>query len=263
MLSFLIRCSPTERWRRTVSESLRSALRRHLRLGLTHSEITGLAFVRSLARYLYETQIRPNGNETSQTISDQEFLTTKYTINDLYKLAHPELDSSDIELYTLPVKFILDTVMTQNVLVDFNPKTKKLSAAHFDSEAFLNGSRRILQLKRNGSTLATLPFFLTDFFSLSLVCPVIQDVKNANSNLTRARISLGQLFHTLQDFYSHSNWIEMGHTDVNYLIGLNESIGAVAPPDQATCTADGCTQIEKTCVSTARRTIGSSRRSFV
>ncbi|TNN25931.1 von Willebrand factor A domain-containing protein 7 [Liparis tanakae] len=26
-----------------------------------------------------------------------------------------------------------------------------------------------------------------------------------------ARHSLGQLFHSLQDFYSHSNWVEMGH----------------------------------------------------
>ena len=37
--------------------------------------------------------------------------------------------------------------MTHNTLVDFDSSTKKLSAAHFDSEAFLNGSRRIRQFR--------------------------------------------------------------------------------------------------------------------
>ena len=63
-----------------------------------------------------------------------------------------------------------------------------------------------------------------------------------------ARELLGQLFHTLQDFYSHSNWIEMGKTDINELIGFSETIGTIAGPNQATCTNNGCTRIEKTCV---------------
>ena len=70
-----------------------------------------------------------------------------------------------------------------------------------------------------------------------------------NKDLTNARILLGQSLHTLQDFYSHSNWVEMGKTDINKLIGKNETIGTVAGPNQATCTNNGCTKIEKTCVS--------------
>lgn len=66
--------------------------------------------------------------------------------------------------------------------------------------------------------------------------------------MSYARELLGQLFHTLQDFYSHSNWVEMGKTDINELIGFNETIGVVARPDQSTCTNTGCTKIEKPCV---------------
>ena len=67
--------------------------------------------------------------------------------------------------------------------------------------------------------------------------------------MTNARESLGRLLHTLQDFYSHSNWIEMGNTNINNLIGVKENIGSVADRNQATCTKNGCTKIEKKCVS--------------
>lgn len=66
--------------------------------------------------------------------------------------------------------------------------------------------------------------------------------------MTNAQELLGQLLHTLQDFYAHSNWIEMNKTDINELIGTSETIGKVAGPNQATCTSNGCKRIEKTCV---------------
>ena len=77
---------------------------------------------------------------------------------------------------------------------------------------------------------------------------VVNITRNNSQDLTPARDLLGQLCHTLQDFYSHSNWVEMGQTDINELIGFNETIGSIARPDQSTCTNDGCTRIEKTCV---------------
>jgi len=66
--------------------------------------------------------------------------------------------------------------------------------------------------------------------------------------LSNARQLLGKLFHTLQDFYSHSNWIEMGKTDINTHIGKDELIGNVAASNQATCRSESCTKIEKNCV---------------
>ena len=77
---------------------------------------------------------------------------------------------------------------------------------------------------------------------------VVNNTRDINQDLTHTRELLGQLLHTLQDFYSHSNWVEMGNTDINDLIGVNETVGSVAAPDQATCSNDGCTKIEKKCV---------------
>jgi len=77
---------------------------------------------------------------------------------------------------------------------------------------------------------------------------VIADANNPNKDLDEARGRIGDLLHTLQDFYSHSNWIEMGRTEINDRITIQEDIGQIARPDQATCTSDGCTKIESKCV---------------
>ena len=78
------------------------------------------------------------------------YFATEHTVDDLYGLAYPTFDSFEVSLYSLPFKLVLDAIMTQDVLVDFDEKTKKVATAHFDSEAFLNGSRRIIQLRRIG-----------------------------------------------------------------------------------------------------------------
>ncbi|XP_061091167.1 von Willebrand factor A domain-containing protein 7-like isoform X1 [Conger conger] len=55
-------------------------------------------------------------------------------------------------------------------------------------------------------------------------------------NFISARFTLGKICHTLQDFYSHSNWIELGkkHPNTN-LIRPDESIGNIADKDTRTC----------------------------
>ncbi|CAF2629525.1 unnamed protein product [Rotaria sp. Silwood2] len=196
----------------------------HTSDSITHTEITQAGFIRCLTRFFYDTRIKPN-KKKGNTINEQEYFTKKQTIDDLYKLAYPEYSQAQVELHSLPLKFTLDFVMTEDALVDFNTNTKKLSAAHFDSEAFINGSRRILQLRQI----------------------VVNDTRTTNKDLTNARQSLGRLLHTLQDFYSHSNWIEMGKTNINNLIGVKENIGSVAGQNQATCANNGCTKIEKSC----------------
>ncbi|CAL8360954.1 unnamed protein product [Merluccius merluccius] len=51
-----------------------------------------------------------------------------------------------------------------------------------------------------------------------------------------ARRSLGQLFHSLQDFYSHSNWVEMGQRDIyHHLLQPEEPAVPVAHDDTPTC----------------------------
>jgi hypothetical protein len=77
---------------------------------------------------------------------------------------------------------------------------------------------------------------------------VINDVLNKTKDLVQARQLLGQLLHTLQDFYSHSNWIELGKKEINERLGLHEDIGPVAAANQSTCTSKGCITKRVKCV---------------
>ena len=89
--------------------------------------------------------------------------------------------------------------------------------------------------------------------ALVFVLLAIRHARGTDKDLDKARALLGELLHTLQDFYSHSNWIEMGKTQINENIGIRENIGRVAAPDQATCTNDGCSKVQSRCVSEGER----------
>ncbi|XP_023198400.1 von Willebrand factor A domain-containing protein 7-like [Xiphophorus maculatus] len=59
---------------------------------------------------------------------------------------------------------------------------------------------------------------------------------NKQQNFVSATSSLGRIFHTLQDFYSHSNWVEIGHKFPNTnLIKANARVGNIAAKTRATC----------------------------
>ncbi|CAK6953310.1 Hypothetical predicted protein [Scomber scombrus] len=55
-------------------------------------------------------------------------------------------------------------------------------------------------------------------------------------NFGAGRWSLGQICHPLQDFYSHSNWVELGNTEpYNTLIRPDQPFENLAGPDTPTC----------------------------
>ncbi|KAM9348879.1 von Willebrand factor A domain-containing protein 7-like [Symphorus nematophorus] len=59
---------------------------------------------------------------------------------------------------------------------------------------------------------------------------------NKRENFVVARETLGRILHTLQDFYSHSNWVEMENKLPNSnLIRSDTSIGNIAAENRATC----------------------------
>ncbi|XP_014833002.1 PREDICTED: von Willebrand factor A domain-containing protein 7-like [Poecilia mexicana] len=59
---------------------------------------------------------------------------------------------------------------------------------------------------------------------------------NKQQNFVSATSSLGRILHTLQDFYSHSNWVEIGHKFPNTnLIKANARVGNIAAKTRATC----------------------------
>ncbi len=106
-------------------------------IGITHTEITQIAFVRSLARYFLETK----------AIEKYEINNKEYTIDELYHLTYPKWSKEKLHIHSYPLKSILDTLLSENALVDMDRSTKKLPAAHFDSEAFSNASRRMIKIR--------------------------------------------------------------------------------------------------------------------
>jgi hypothetical protein len=84
---------------------------------------------------------------------------------------------------------------------------------HFDGEDFLGGSKRLIQLKEQ----------------------TITKVTREDSSAFSAQNALGGALHTLQDFYAHSNWVELGHSspDINAKLGREEFSGA--DKDTPTC----------------------------
>jgi hypothetical protein len=127
----------------------------------------------------------------------------------------------------LDLNDLLNLQLQPNVaVVDLDPKTKDLPYAHFDAETFTQSNQRVI-----------------DF------------INQINGNLTAqnyktARKLSGQIMHTIQDFYSHSNWIEMGMTLMNTAIGTasfnNQPVATLA--DNVTCVSN-CTLIQSQCSS--------------
>ncbi len=55
-----------------------------------------------------------------------------------------------------------------------------------------------------------------------------------------ARDLTGRALHTVHDFYSHSNWVDLGYAGVNSNLG-SSNVGPVAGPHEATCADDHAT----------------------
>ncbi|CAF3738335.1 unnamed protein product [Rotaria sordida] len=186
---------------------------------ITHTEIVQLGFIRSLARFFIDVKTQDRNKIDIQNFKNE------HTIDELYQLAHPDWTKDKIKLYSYPLKSIIDAIQVRNVLVDLNPSTKNLPSAHFDSESFNESNHRIMRLR----------------------IKIIEDVRDSNKNLDSTRGKIGDLLHTLQDFYSHSNWIEMGKTEINPYIGIQENIGRIAEINQATCHTRGCKKVLSNC----------------
>ncbi|CAF3187096.1 unnamed protein product, partial [Rotaria sp. Silwood2] len=181
--------------------------------------IIQLGFIRSLAQFFIDAKTRDGSG-----INTEDFK-KEHTIDELYQLAHPDWTEDKVKLYSYPLKSIIDKIQVRDALVDLNPSTKDLPSAHFDSESFNESNHRIMRLRKK----------------------VIEDASDPNKDLDAARGKIGDLLHTLQDFYSHSNWVEMGKTEINRHIGIQENIGRIAEINQATCSSVGCKKIQSKC----------------
>jgi len=114
----------------------------------------------------------------------------------------------------------IDTVKDFNTRVDTDEL--EMAAAHFDAEQFTDGQRRLVDFR--------------EIIALDIL----------ERRFDSARRYAGRLLHTLQDFYSHSNWIENQYDGVNIpshyaVLGQRgRRIQNVAGPNRPTC--EDCTR---------------------
>ncbi|KAN0087336.1 hypothetical protein V8E54_001024 [Elaphomyces granulatus] len=102
-------------------------------------------------------------------------------------------------------------IQDANIAVDDDQKT---AHKHCDGESFGPAKARIQQLK-------------TDATMALLAVP---------PDVAKARKSVGEALHTIQDFYAHSNWVELGNTEPNEdLIHDGAMELYTATPNQRTC----------------------------
>ncbi|XP_054897241.1 von Willebrand factor A domain-containing protein 7 [Poeciliopsis prolifica] len=141
----------------------------------THVSITGTALLKKVT-------------ETCQAVADaagHEFKPTGSSPGELVQACLGPTAPGDVS----GAKFhsALQEIYTQNGLVDRDFVNSP--PHHFNSETFLEGRGLITE-------------------GVAAVKANIQ-----KENFKAARETLGRVLHTLQDFYSHSNWVELGYTE--------------------------------------------------
>jgi hypothetical protein len=110
--------------------------------------------------------------------------------------------------------------------VDFDEATKDLPQAHFDANTFEASNTRVINF------LHRIHYHIE------------------SHEYRAARRLLGHIFHTVHDFYAHSNWIEMGNAEINKEIGTPEFVKyhavANATEDNVTCVSN-CKLVKTRC----------------
>lgn len=142
---------------------------------------------------------------------------TQRGIEDLDKryFAVPKLTSS--------MQKALDQIIEANAKVDEDQTT---SAKHFDGENAVGAQLRLATLKQN----------------------ILDALRSDPINALGARDNLGSALHTIQDFYSHSNWVELGNSSAHPGVGRP---GALAFAGPTTPTCSGFTDTGLTCANSS------------
>ena len=176
-----------------------------------------LQFVPTMWWDLAVDLLRESGSKTHQSITEQAIDNTALRMIMDELAPHPTRRSAPkTKSYREAMKQFEDAVAEP----DSSAKEKYDPKAHFDDEQFAESIKRIANL-RNAAITAI-----------------------RKGNMETARNLFGRALHTLQDFYSHSNWVELGNTDPhpgfdfsNFTGPLHERIPlrTVAGEDQTTC----------------------------
>ncbi|KAM4603595.1 von Willebrand factor A domain-containing protein 7 [Polymixia lowei] len=164
----------------------------------SHVSITGTALLQKVA-------------ETCRAVAEasgHEFNPTGHSAGELVQACLGPTATGQVS--AAKFRSALQEIYVQNGLVDRDFINS--APHHFNSEAFLEGRGLITEG----------------------VASIKANVRN--DNFQGAREALGRVLHTLQDFYSHSNWVELGYTEpyIN-LIRPDLPLDNLADANTATC----------------------------
>lgn len=124
---------------------------------------------------------------------------------------------------TASMQKALDQIIEADAKVD---EDQTSSAKHFDGENAAGAQLRLATLKQN----------------------VLDALRSDPINATGARDNLGSALHTIQDFYSHSNWVEQGNSGAHPGVGRPGPLAFAGP---ATPTCAGFTDTGLTCANSS------------
>ena len=167
---------------------------------LTHRQISEKAILQVVREILLDN---PNPNiDSTDRINSIEPLLTAANLLEAY------FGASSRDKFENAIEEINDA----NENVDLEVGQRILAAAHFNSERFQEGQNLLVELRH------------------------IIIVSIEKEDYSVARIQAGRFLHTLQDFYSHSNWIEIGNSEPYPVLGNpNQNPENIVSPFRSTC----------------------------
>ncbi|XP_073405064.1 von Willebrand factor A domain-containing protein 7 isoform X1 [Dendrobates tinctorius] len=117
------------------------------------------------------------------------------------------------EVSLRPFRAAMKQIVSANANMDFLNGTRNDPIMHFDSERVRQGNSLLLRARED----------------------LLRNMRA--KEYEGAREILGQILHSLQDFYSHTNWVELGNTDVHPTLAMSgKDIASIAEVSDHTCT---------------------------
>ena len=195
---------------------------------LTHTEILRKGVLKSIVKYFKHKQELEFESDPYRSKHDRHVdprkIDTHY-MNNINELYHDYFgkDYETISKCNLKLDDAIKLITDAVISVDFDPEFKDLPYAHFDADKFIESNQHVNKL----------------------MAQVLNEIQLKNYPTARKRI--GQVLHTIQDFYAHSNWVEMGYSNrINEKIGSNNNdLGvdlASNHPDLISCLSENCTK---------------------
>ncbi len=177
-------------------------------VSLTHAKMTESAILRVSADLLKDNPNPDPDVDSTARINALTMLTPEALIDAYFAESVSSFSRRNRRSrYTSAIEKITDA----NKETDTGPD-RALAAAHFDSEQLRAGQDRLVVRRK-------------------LIVTSIQ-----NEEYDDARKAAGGMLHTLQDFYSHTNWIEMGQRDPNTVLGKEgRQLRSIASSTTSTC----------------------------